>query len=389
MRRVCGWLIVLLCFAPLVRAQDETRQLAPGQPADDVLSASSPIHVYAVTPETASEQTVHLQNSGVIALSMALIDPAGVQLDAIASIAGGAAAEMRWLGSGGTTYHVLISPAEALDDHQAQFTLTLVAPESVGALQFFLTWQAPVRLRLEIRDPLGEALSPDNPQTEDGGAFSGDTDAVDCAAYSEHTAAQTAGWQPESLPTGSYEIRVRYVDGCVDSVDFRLEARLHDQTFAPITATMHTGGTFVAGLVVRDDGSGAIAERSGVVSDGRALTIPTANLLTSAQPLPVGGAVSDRVGGDVPFRSYYFQGQLGDSISATVERQSGNLDVMLALLDINGNLFAVSADDGKTGAALSGVRLRRSGTYLIVVTRYAQYLGATEGDFQLTVGGAG
>jgi hypothetical protein len=35
------------------------------------------------------------------------------------------------------------------------------------------------------------------------------------------------------------------------------------------------------------------------------------------------------------------------------------------------------------------VRLRRAGTYLIVVTRYAQLLGATEGSFSLVVGGVG
>lgn len=393
MRKILGWLVVLLWLAPIVRAQDQSRLLEPGQPTEDIIDASSPIHVYAVETRFAADRRISLQNTGVVALTMTLVDAAGEQLNSVPYIPGGVEGAMRWLSAGGATYHIVVAPAEPLADHQAQFTLTLGQPplDTPYALQFFLTWQAAARLSLEVRDPLGQSLHWQSPQTEDGGTFSTDTEQpVDCAAYAPHTETQSANWQPQGLPTGSYEILVHYLDGCVDAVPFRLEVRLYDLTFPAFTATLHPDETFVSGFLALDDGTGAVNQRSGIVETGTTIMISTADLLASAQPLPPDGVAQDRISGDAPYRSYAFEGQLGDVISAAVTRLSGNLDSVLALLDSNGNLLAVNDDsaDGITDSAITSVRLRRNGTYLLVVTRYAQLIGATEGDFELAVGGA-
>jgi hypothetical protein len=121
----------------------------------------------------------------------------------------------------------------------------------------------------------------------------------------------------------------------------------------------------------------------------RSFNIATANVLGLARPLPEDGRAVDRITSEQAFHSYRFDGQIGDVISAQVRRTSGSLDTFIALMDTNGNLLATNDDgiENSTDSAFEDVRLRSTGTYLIVVTRYAQLIGATEGDFELTVTG--
>jgi hypothetical protein len=276
-------------------------------------------------------------------------------------------------------------------DRRGSFTLTLLQPltlSTAGALQFDLIWQAGARLSLEVRDPQGQSLHWRNTLSADGGVFVGGIDdPIDCALFSPRPQRQTAQWQ-QAL-RGSYEILVHYIDGCEPSAPFTITARLGSGEIPALNGVVNTDETFAAGVSIGDNARITLNARSGVVPQN-ALDIPTADLLAQAQPLPPDGSVENTITNDQPFRAYRFEGHFGDQIGAQVTKTSGNLDTLMALMDSNGNLLALNDDlaEGSTDSILQGVRLRRAGTYFVIVTRYAQLLGATEGGFSLVVSGA-
>jgi hypothetical protein len=344
-----------------------------------------------------------IENTGALPLSLAVTDAAGSRLGALGSIAAGEQAVLSWPTAEGGVYYLLVITLEPPGTGVGSFRLSLSgvaaaasaptpAPVVIPAgspLQFSLTWQAGARLSLEVRDPQGQSVHWNNPQSTDGGAFSGNTEPIDCAAYTPHLQSQTVRWA--APPAGSYEILVHYIDGCETGIPFSVSVRLGSVDFPALSGTLPTDSTFVGGFVVGADGRAAVNVRSGVVGAVAALAIPTADLVANAQPLPAGGTAQGRISSDQPYISYRFEAQLGAVISASVRRTSGSLDTTLVLMDINGNLVALNddADDSTTDSAITEARLRRAGTYLLVVTRYAQLLGATEGDFELSVSGLG
>ncbi len=390
--RVLLVVLILLCLAPaLVLAQEDAHLLTPGQTVLGVLDAGHVLRVYSVSGTAARDQRVQLQNTGVVPLVITVIDADGNPLDSPDPLIGGARTELDWTPAIGSTSYLMILAGEPLADHQGAFTVTLLPSltlATVGTLQFDLAWQAGARLSLEVRDPQGQALHWRSLETDDNGTFSaGDSgDPIDCATFTPRAHRQTATWQPPSA--GSYEILVHYIDGCEPSAPFTLTARLGSQEFTPLASSVQAGETYVSGLTIGDDAHAGMNAHSGLVSDN-SFTIPTADLLAQAHPLLTGGAITDSISNAQPFRSYRFEGKSGESVSVEVSKTSGNLDTDIALIDSNGNLLALNDDraEDSTDSAISSVRLRRAGTYLIVVTRYAQLLGATEGDFQLTVTG--
>lgn len=402
MRALIALCLALFLLLPAAtHAQDESRLLTPGQSVDGVIDADHLLQMYRFTQGSASNEVATLANTGARALSLTVTDAAGSHLAALSSVAAGAQAVLSWPTASGGVYYLLVIPLDAPEAGTGAFRLSLsgVAAEAASAptpapvipagspLQFSLTWQAGARLSLEIRDPQGQSVHWNNIQSADGGAFSGDTDAVDCAAFTPHLQSQAVRWA--APPAGSYEILVHYIEGCETSIPFSVSVRLGSVDFPALSSTLPSDSTFVGGFVVGADGRAALNARSGIVGADAALTIPTADLLANAQPLPADGAAQGRISSDQPYVSYQFQGELGAVISASVQRTSGSLDTLLVLMDNNGNLVALNDDagDGTTDSAIADARLRRGGTYLLIVTRYAQLLGATEGDFALTVSG--
>ena len=266
-------------------------------------------------------------------------------------------------------------------------TATTAPAIPMTGLHVELDWQAGARLSLEIRDPQGQSIHWKNPQSADGGVFTGATDPIDCATFSPHPLTQTAMWS--TALAGSYEILVHYIDGCTSSVPFTLTVTLNGRVFPALGGIAQENQTFVGGLVVNADGTGGLSSKSGMISVNATLAIQTSDLVANAEPLPADEPVQGQIDSNQPYHAYQFDGQLGDIVSAVVTHTSGSLDTMIALLDTNGNLLAINDDsaDDTTDSALNKVRLRHNGTYLIVVTRYGQLVGATTGGFELTVTG--
>jgi len=393
MRKIVIWLVILLSTMSVVQAQDESRVLQTGVPLSGVIDIHHLTQMYSFTSKLPASSGIKLQNTGALPLKVVIIDSTGTPLTHVDDIAPATEGGIdSWQPPADGTYFVVIYPTEALNNRTGSFILTRYEyPQPLSAtgvgLQFELDWQAGARLSLEIRDPLGQSIHWKNTTTTDGGSFVGDTDPIDCKTFTPHAQMQAARWQ--GAVEGSYEILVHTIDGCANSVPFTLSVKLNDQTYPALSGTSQANSTFVSGFAVSADGTGGLSAQSGMVSTTPTLAIQTAQLVSTAEALPTGGVVTDQIDDDHPYHSYRFEGQLGDTVSAVVKRTSGSLDTLIALLDTNGNLLAINDDSAAdtTDSAINGARLRHSGTYLIVVTRYAQMIGATAGGFELTVTG--
>ncbi len=256
-----------------------------------------------------------------------------------------------------------------------------------NGLYFELDWRVGARLSLEIRDPQGQAVHWNSPASADGGSFVGDTDPIDCTAFSPHLLTQTVMWS--AAVSGSYEILVHYIDGCTPSAPFTLSVSLNGLQFPDLSGIAQENETFVGGIVVNADGTGGLNSQSGMVSVNPTLAIQTGQLVSSAETLPLADVIHGQIDNGTAYHAYQFEGKLGEVVAAEVRHTSGNLDTMIALLDTHGNLLALNDDSGDdtTDSAINKVRLRHGGMYLLVVTRYGQLVGATEGEFDLTVTG--
>lgn len=391
-------LLSLIPAAAPAQAQAAAHRVAPGDTITGVIDADHLTQMYVFTQANAANEVAQLENTGSVPLALAALETTGSRLG-VQTAAPGSTVSLSWPTRDGATYYLLVFPV-ATAGGSGSFRLSLsgipisatptAVPPTVTInepLQFTLTWQAGARLSLEVRDPQGQSVHWRSPQTTDGGSFSGDSDPIDCAAFTPHAQTQTAAWN--APVSGSYEILVHYVDGCAPDIPFTVRARLGSTDFPALSGTLPgTETTFVGGFVIGADGRAALNLRSGIVGAAPALdSFSTADLTASAQPLAADGSATGHISSDQPYRSFSFEGTLGAIVTATAARTSGSLDTLLVLMDSNGNLVAYNDDagDATTDSAFSDVRLRHSGTYLLVVTRYAETFGATEGDFRLTL----
>ena len=107
------------------------------------------------------------------------------------------------------------------------------------------------------------------------------------------------------------------------------------------------------------------------VSHDLVIGAPLRETITSRQPLLLAG----------------FHGSGGQTIDVTMERDSGDLDPFLMVLDASGRELARGDDitPADTTAAIRGLTLPADGDYLIVASRYGQRFGDSIGDFTLSV----
>ncbi|MFN8371655.1 MAG: PPC domain-containing protein [Anaerolineae bacterium] len=98
---------------------------------------------------------------------------------------------------------------------------------------------------------------------------------------------------------------------------------------------------------------------------------------------PVEGTIDN----DAPIAMYRFDGQENQVVSIAVTNASGDLNPEVILLGPDGHEYARNDDESSrsTDSLIDGVRLPQSGSYTIVVTRYQQLFGTTEGDYELEV----
>jgi len=261
-----------------------------------------------------------------------------------------------------------------------------------GGIEVSLSWDAPVDLNLEVRDPEGNSLFWNSRQSPVGGTFGFDANGL-CEVITEDPV-ETATWAPGFLPTGSYEILVFYVQACEDAVpvSFTVDVTLDgvaQQSFEGALAPPQPNqdSVYVASFNVATDGDATLFPGD-VYPDSSLNFLPDspANIIAAAQPVTINEPVIGAVYRDQPYVSYSFPGQVNDAVSISLQAISGSLDTLLQVMDSSGAVIQVNDDQGNTtDSLLERVRLVQTDTYYIVATRYGKELGGTEGEFELLV----
>ena len=102
--------------------------------------------------------------------------------------------------------------------------------------------------------------------------------------------------------------------------------------------------------------------------------------------LTVGASVEDTLGDRRPRATWEFDGLRGQVIELRLEVLSGDLDLVLLLLDAQGEPLAIADDHaGSLVPRLAPLSLPASGRYTVVVMRLGQALGTTAGRYRLSL----
>ncbi len=107
-------------------------------------------------------------------------------------------------------------------------------------------------------------------------------------------------------------------------------------------------------------------------------------------PLNFGEAVSGSLDDDSFRQVYTFNGLANEVVAISMNRLSGNLDPYLLLTDEQGQILALSDDEGpNTNAQIEFKRIPASGRYFVIATRFGQEHGSTGGDYTLLLARVG
>ena len=108
----------------------------------------------------------------------------------------------------------------------------------------------------------------------------------------------------------------------------------------------------------------------------------------SGSALRYGDSVINNISNMSPQIYYSFQAKQGDIIDVTMQRNSGNLDPYLQVVNSSSKVIAESDDMSGSGSLDAGVKslvINETGTYIIVATRYGETAGTSTGRYILTV----
>ncbi len=108
----------------------------------------------------------------------------------------------------------------------------------------------------------------------------------------------------------------------------------------------------------------------------------------SGSALRYGDSVINNISNMAPQLYYSFQAKQGDIVDITMQRNSGNLDPYLQVVNSDAHVIAESDDMNGSGSLDAGVKnlvIEQAGTYIIVATRYGEAAGTSTGRYILTV----
>jgi hypothetical protein len=161
-------------------------------------------------------------------------------------------------------------------------------------------------------------------------------------------------------------------------------------------ATARIGGAPENDFVIPADGAYALVVRSMPAEDGAPSTGGyrirldfTPRPETEVDRLSYGSAINGVLADDRPREVYFFEGEQGDLITAQAVREPGaGLSLTLQLLSPDGQLLAQADSDDGESALLPNFRLPQTGEYRLVVLRFGEALGQTEGRYTVQLDGA-
>lgn len=252
-----------------------------------------------------------------------------------------------------------------------------------GGVEISIAWAAAVNLDIEVRDPVGGALYAAQPAADSGGLFNGDVNAS-CASASATAPTETVSWPAGTVPAGSYEIIIYYTDDCdiVGPQAFEISASVNNEDALSVPGLLNEGQRYLAALEIAPDGTWQLL--NGGVNADLGATLLSVQIANATPILPTNTGSINRT---TPGYAYTFEGIAGDTAAINVDANSGSLDTYLMLLRPDGSEIARNDDrDNLTTNSSIIQQLDQNGQYTVVVTRYGQTIGGTEGDFTLTFG---
>ncbi len=250
-----------------------------------------------------------------------------------------------------------------------------------GTIDIQLEWSAAVDLNLEVRDPVGGAIYWENPSVVSGGAHGGNVN-DDCTAATADAPTETVNWTTSSVPVGSYEILVYYQNNCgiTGPQTFTLTTGVNGDEPSVINGLMNPNQVYLARVEVDLQKNWSLF--NGGVNTG------VIDIYDTSAPSAVtyGQTVSGTISNDNVDDAYTVTANSGDSLTFSAEATSGSLDTLIVLLNSAGQRVDFNDDggDGSTNSSLSA-NILASDDYTIIVTRYGQAIGGTEGNYNLTV----
>jgi hypothetical protein len=121
------------------------------------------------------------------------------------------------------------------------------------------------------------------------------------------------------------------------------------------------------------------------------LVLDRANTASGTQTTSVnyGDTILGLITPEQPLIFYFLRAERGDVVNISLRRTSGNLDPLLHLATSDGRILASNDDDpeaaGTLDAGIYNYIIFESGVYLVVVTRFGEEAGDTDGSYVLTV----
>ena len=409
-------LIALIIGALLVISLPALAQgaepIAPDTPLTFTLSAEAPTQVVLFEGVAGTSYDFTVTSDPAANLIFSAVDAQG---DSVNGGGGGSAGSydlQAVISSDGEHYLVITSLTSLAGGQDVDVTVTLVTPEveatpaatpqpdatgvetpdagqlvTTAGMSFALTWSAAADLDLEVRDPIGGSLYWETPTVNSGGSMTPNAN-QGCVNVNTDNPTETASWSPGGVPTGSYEILVYYQQTCAGDapVSFTVQPTLDGEALPEITGSMTPEQIFTSRIVINADGTADVFQGGDVVTLD-SLPYTATELVAVAQPIALEETLGGFIGNDQQYQTYAFEGLANQIVSINVFASSGSLDTYTALLDANGSLITFNDDlaVGVTDSSISAVLLPTTGTYYVVVSRYAKDIGGTEGEYTVTV----
>src|SRR5437763_1913282 len=125
-----------------------------------------------------------------------------------------------------------------------------------------------------------------------------------------------------------------------------------------------------------------------------ALTVSLMSLQWSVQAqgnntIDFGQSVTGKISNDAFRVVYSFQARKGDIIDASLTATDSGLDPVLLLADAEGNVLVSNDEDanspGTLDAAIYDLRIKQTGNYLLVATRFGREAGDSKGGYSLSL----
>lgn len=308
----------------------------------------------------------------------------------------------------GTYYIIATRYGKDLGGTEGEYELTLSGTETVvsplleglnfpqGDIAISLVWETNADIQLLVRDPLGDPVFDDNPQSDTGGILEADGN-VNCTVADTTPPASYIYWPFGVARPGIYEIEVWYQNTCDDPapVDANLAITVDNNIVYGTTQRITEGQRYVVAFSLNPDRTVTVGQGGFVGNEITLLDVES--IREDAQPISLDQSASGTISVDNPYDLYAFQGTAGDVVTIGMAANSQTLDTKLLLVGPTGGVVAENDDieaalasdnQRRTDSLINAFTLPQTGTYVIVATRYAFIYGGTIGGYSLSVVGS-